>query len=314
MVCRLVAALSGAACALLVIGDASSSATPQAPGIAAQYPGDRGIERHPAVLFHEDFESQNLRRWDEVNGTAALTSLRPHAGSGCLAIPMQQGQNTGGSLINWFLPGKDTVFVRFYVRFSSNYRYAHHFVTLMASPPDDRWRPFGKAGLKPDGSYFSTGMEPWFAWGRNPSPGEVSFYSYYPDMEIDPKMNKYWGNQFFPPGPGKGQAAGPRRLIPPLDKWQCWEFMVQANSSPDKANGRQAMWVDGKLVAEFPGIRWRTRTDTRINCLWLQHYGYDDSDPTRAYWKDEQTAWFDDIVVATQYIGPMAPGGQNVPP
>ena len=229
----------------------------------------------------------------------------PHSGMRCVEIPIHRGRDTGGHLIKWFLPGADRVYVRFYVKFSRDYRYNHHFVTLLASPPDNRWAPFGKAGLKPDGTYFSSGMEPWFAWGKNPPPGEVNLYSYYPDMDADPKMNKYWGNGFFPPGPGKGQASGAKRVIPPLDRWQCWEFMVQANSAPDKADGRQAMWVDGRRVAEFTGLRWRGRNDVKIDCIWLQHYGFDDGDPTRQYWGDQQTVWFDDIVVSKSYVGPI---------
>lgn len=80
--------------------------------------------------------------------------------------------------------------------------------------------------------------------------------------------------------------------------------MVQANSAPDEADGKQAMWVDGKLVAEFTGIRWRNTDEVKVNCLWLQHYGYDPGDPTRGKWKEQQTVWFDDVVVATAYIGP----------
>jgi hypothetical protein len=253
------------------------------PSLAAKYPGDQGIEKDPAVLFHEDFEGGGIQKWEEPKGPVAVTSTSPHGGEKCVEMPMHRGKDTGAHLLKWFLPGADRVYARFYVRFSENYQYTHHFVTLLASPPNDRWRPFGKAGLKPDGSYFGSGMEPWFAWGKNPSPGEVNLYSYYPDMEVDPRMNKYWGNEFFPPGPGKGEAAGPKRVIPRLGKWQCWEFMVQANSAPDKADGKQAMWLDGKKIAEFTGLRWRTRNDVKVNCLWLQHYGYDDSDPTRQY-------------------------------
>jgi hypothetical protein len=146
-------------------------------------------------------------------------------------------------------------------------------------------------------------MEAWFACGKNPPPGELTFYSYFMDMEVDPKMQKYWGNGFFPPGPAKGQAASEHRVLPKLDSWQCWEFMVQANT-PGKADGRQAMWLDGKLIGDFTGIRWRDRADTKVNCFWLQHYGYDESDPTREHHKDQQTVWFDDVVIATRYIGP----------
>lgn len=155
-------------------------------------------------------------------------------------------------------------------------------------------------------------MEPWLAWGKNPPPGEVNLYTYYPDMEPDPHMKgKYWGNGFFPPGPGKGHDAGPNRVIPPLGKWQCWEFMIQANSAPDKADGREAMWVDGKRIGEFTGLRWRTRNDVKIDAIWLMHYGYDEGDPTKQYWQDQQSVWFDDIVVSTQYVGPTKPSGHG---
>ncbi len=99
-------------------------------------------------------------------------------------------------------------------------------------------------------------------------------------------------------------AAGPNHVIPPLDRRQCWEFMLEANA-PAKADGKQAMWVDGKLVGEFTGIRWRNDPELKINCFWLEHYGYDNSDPTKQFWKDKQTVWFDDVVIATSYIGPM---------
>ena len=98
------------------------------------------------------------------------------------------------------MPGADRVYARCYVKFSADYQYNHHFLTLLANQRTNKWSAFGKAGLKPNGTYYSTGMEPWFAWGKNPSPGEVNLYTYYLDMEPDRKMNKYWGNGFFPPG------------------------------------------------------------------------------------------------------------------
>jgi hypothetical protein len=220
---------------------------------------------------------------------------------------MQRGRNTGGHTIKWFMPGADTVYVRFYVKFSADYQYNHHFVWLMANQESNKWSGFGKAGLKPNGTYYSTGMEPAFGWGRNPPPGEVNLYTYFLDMKRNDPDGMYWGNSFYPPGPGQGNYAGPNRVIPPLDKWQCWEFMIQANSAPDVADGRQAMWVDGQPVGEFGGIRWRDDMSLKVNTLWLEHYGYDAGDPTKAYWKTQQTVWFDDVVVARSYIGPMMP-------
>ena len=279
-------------------------------GLAEKYLGDAGIEKDPAVLFADNFESGDMKKWDQVRGGVAVTEEAPHGGSRCVRMSMQRGINTGGNSIKWFLPGADTIYARFYVKFSTDYQYCHHFVWLGANERTNRWSAFGKAGLKPDGTYYSSGMEPWFAWGRNPPPGEVSLYTYFLDMEPDRKMNKYWGNGFFPPGPGKGQAAGEHRIVPPLGQWQCWEFMLQANTAPDKADGKQAMWVDGTLVGEFTSIRWRNDIDLKVNCLWLEHYGYDESDPTREYWKTNQSVWFDDVVVARNYIGPQAPAAK----
>ena len=264
-----------------------------------------GLAGDPAVLFIDDFESGGMQRWDDLSkGQVLVTNEAPHSGKFCVRMDMHRGKNTGGDAKKWFMPGGDKVYVRFYVKFSADYRYVHHFVWLGANQRTNKWSAFGKAGLEPDGTYYSTGMEPWFAWGKNPPPGEVNLYAYFLDMEPDPKMNRYWGNQFFPPGPGRGSAAATNRVIPPLNQWQCWEFMIEANSAPDKADGRQAMWLDGKPAGEFAGILWRNDMDLKVNCLWLEHYGYDEGDPTKQFWKERQSVWFDDVVVATRYIGP----------
>lgn len=276
-----------------------------ASGLAAKYPGDIGIANDLDVLFADNFETGDMRKWDQRNGRVVMMEQKPNSGRWCVQMPMERGKNHGGDAIKWFMPGADAVYARLYVKFSPDYQYNHHFVWLGANQRTNKWSAFGKAGLKPDGTYYSTGMEPWFAWGKNPPPGEVNLYTYYLDMEPDPKMDKYWGNGFFPPGPGKGKDAGNGRVIPLLNQWQCWEFMIQANTAPDKADGKQAMWVDGKLVGEFTGIRWRNDLDLKVNCFWLEHYGYDEGDPTKQYWKDSQSVWFDDVVVARSYIGPI---------
>lgn len=264
---------------------------------------------HGAIIFQDDFEGNDLKQWDEKVGTAKLVSDAPHSGRQCLEISKTLGSNSGGDLKKWFMPGYEHVYVRFYVKFAEDYNYDHHFVHLMGNHKTNRWSAFGKAGVKPDGSYFTTGMEPWFAWGKNPPPGEVSFYSYFIDMKEDPKMHKYWGNSFFPPGPEAGEAASPNRYIPERGKWECWEFMVKCNT-PGEHDGEQAMWVNGKKLGEFKNILWRTSPDVRANCLWLLHYGFDSGDPTRGTWIKEggkpmrDTVWFDDVVVSTAYIGP----------
>lgn len=271
--------------------------------LSSQYGTEQELQRDSSVLFYEDFENGNFKKWNETVGTSVIVSNQVHQGQYAVEMSMRRGKNTGGDLKKWFLPGADSVYVRFYVRFSTNYHYNHHFVWLGANELTNKWSAFGKAGLKPDGSYFSTGMEPWFGWGKNPPPGEVNLYSYFLDMKVDPKMNKYWGNAFFPPGPGAGKEAGEDRSVPKLGEWECWEFMIKSND-PEKSNGEQAMWVNDKLIGKFTGIRWRNKSDLKPNCLWLEHYGYDEGDPTKQYWGEEQTVWFDDVVVARQRVGP----------
>jgi hypothetical protein len=113
---------------------------PQGAGLAARYPADRGIEKDPAVILHEDFESGSLKQWDEPNCPVAITTEARYSGSRCVEMAMHRGTDTGTHLIKWFSPGADTVYVRFYVKFSWDYQYDHHFVTLLANPPGDRWR------------------------------------------------------------------------------------------------------------------------------------------------------------------------------
>lgn len=296
---------------LAKLGPPEKTETLPMRGLAAKYPGDRGIDRDPAVLFADDFESGDMKKWDQQRGPVTLTHDSPHAGTWSVEMPMERGKNHGADAIKWFMPGGDRIYARVYVKFSEDYQYCHHFLWLGANQKTNKWSAFGKAGLKPDGTYYSTGMEPWFGWAKNPPPGELNLYTYYLDMEPDPKMNKYWGNSFFPPGPQKGSAAGEQRVIPLLNRWQCWEFMIEANSAPDKADGKQAMWLDGKKVGEFTGIRWRKEMDLKVNSFWLEHYGYDESDPTRQFWKEKQSVWFDDVVIAREYIGPMVPHDDN---
>jgi len=61
--------------------------------------------------------------------------------------------------------------------------------------------------------------------------------------------------------------------------------------------------VDGKKVGDFSRIEWRTTGDLKINAFWLMSYITD-------RWTQQKVnrVWFDDVVVATEYVGPIAPG------
>ena len=73
--------------------------------------------------------------------------------------------------------------------------------------------------------------------------------------------------------------------------------MVKANT-PGERNGHVAFWLDGKLVGDFPNLRLRDVEGLKINRASLQ------MSSMNKMTKKPVTMWFDDVVVATSYIGP----------
>lgn len=281
-----------------LINHATTSPLPQGAGLAAAFPGDRGITAHPAVVFADNFETGDFReRWDSVrdDDQAVLSLVAPgepevRLGRQALRVTATLGRNTGGGLTQWF-ESSDRVFVRFYVRFDSSCDYVHHFVTLRANRSlqgGDRWSGFGGAGVQPKGDErFSTALEPWGDWGRWPAPGRWNFYSYWHEMKVSPD-GRYWGNGFRP----EAQPDIPR------GQWVCAEFMLQHNT-PGESDGEQAYWIDGALRGHWKGINWRKTSTLRANALTLESYVTD-------RWTRHPTniVDFDNLVIAGDYIGP----------
>ncbi len=303
-------------------------------GLAAKYPGDVGIARDPSVLFAEGFETGSLeqisRRWGEIsNKQGKVMALSPQVSSASggkrsLQMTATLGENTGGHLYKRLPRGVEAAFARFYVKFAPQAEYIHHFVHLGGYNPPTRW-PQGGAGTRPRGDERVTvGIEPVGDYGRQPAPGIWNFYCYWHEMKISAD-GRYWGNGLRPARPA----------LVPKGRWQCVEIMLKLNSTPDRPDGQLALWLDGKLVANFTkgvrrgrwsgmgfsllqqggdpfeGFRWRTSNELKINFFWLLHYVTENAarqnkvaDPNRV-----NRVWFDDIVVATEYIGPIASDG-----
>ena len=276
-------------------------------GIASKYPEDLGIENDEAVLFADNFEQGDFRKWDENQAEGDLTRsavtteahLAFHGTHAC-RMTATRGRDNGGGLIKWLGKGHDEVHARFYVKFAHDAGYTHHFVHLNGSP--ERWGSFGKAGRRPKGDdFFSTGIEPWFDWGQNAPPGKWMFYTYWPEMKGSPG-GKYWGNGFHPTSD-----------VIPRGVWICMEIRVRMNT-PGKADGEQSVWQNGQLTGHFTAIKWRTTDSLQANVFWLMNYVTE-----KAFRYTEQHAGrhkmevntqthsvcFDQVVVATEYIGPI---------
>ena len=90
------------------------------------------------------------------------------------------------------------------------------------------------------------------------------------------------------------------------DTWVCVEVMLKCNTSPDKADGEQALWIDGKEVGRWTGIRWRKDMKLKVNGLWMLYYITDNAARQNRVKEPRKVnrVWFDDIVVSDAYIGP----------
>jgi hypothetical protein len=284
-------------------------------GIAANYPQDKGIEADPAVLFHDDFEAGNLReKWDNVfhqaNIRIAGEAANVNGGKSALefTVPKQQAE-VSNSVIKKLGDGHETVFLRYYSKFENGFDQtgsSHNGGFLAALAPG---LPFATPGVPADGkTKFMASFENWRADTATPSPGELNVYCYHPEQRTE------FGDHFFPSGkvlpfsyrPGNfGPGFVSREEVTPvLGRWYCYEFMLHTNT-PGQRDGRIACWLDGKLIADFPNLRLRDVATLKINFAALDLHIR--SNKTRANKK-----WYDDVVIATSYVGPVA--GKAAPP
>jgi hypothetical protein len=305
-------------------------------GIAVRYSGDRGIENDARVLFVEKFDGGSVaaiaRRWESVKNKGIL-SLSPDVPKGSadghsLLMKHVGGQGTGAHLYRRLNPGYEKLHVRFYVKFDSSCAPIHHFFHVGGYNPATPW-PQGGAGQRPRGDErFSTGVEP---FGNN---WRWDYYSYWMEMRGSPPRGQTWGNSFIHDSSYKVQR----------DKWTCLELMMKMNDRGDR-NGEMALWIDGKLASHlgkgfpegkwifdkflpgqggegvrwsdekkgperlkfpaaglpFEGFCWRSDQMLKLNFLWVLLY------ITKAPPAHLSKVWFDNIVVARDYIGPIEP-------
>jgi len=304
-------------------------------GIASRYAHDRGIGEDPAVIFNEDFEQASLERigsrWDTVRNVEvmSLSSDIPSGSGGKQSLLMSQlaEKGTGGDLYRQLGDGYDKLYTRMYVKFADDCEPVHHFGTCVGgNNPATRW-PSVRAGQPTKGDEsFWLGVEPFGSrW-------QWDYYVYWCDMRGSPPRGQTWGNSFIHDDTLKVRRG----------QWTCIEVMVRINDVGD-TNGELALWIDGRQVSHlgkgfprgkwvfdkflpgqegdgvrwnqttgdreyfktsaggdpFEGFRFRTAEPLQVNFLWLYLY------ITKGTRGHANRVWFDDVVVATEYIGPL---------
>ncbi len=265
------------------------------------------------------------------------------AGTRSLKMTATRGENEGGELYKTFHPGWDKIYLRFYVKFTKDHGYQGHFVAVRGAKKPTPY-PMGGAGQRPENE-FSITMEPKTHNVNEPGaeeyvpPGVWQFYAYWPEMHSwqtfdgkpDGRPNPYYGNVFQPRNPAFALRG----------EWTAVEIMVKLNSSPEDKDGELAFWINGKSAAyfgpgnpkgywrsgsfhndpnnknaaPFEGFRWRHDMDVKVNVLRLQHYmsdrtfsnsqDYADKHPNHLIDAKQTVVYFDNVVMAKKYIGPM---------
>ena len=281
-------------------------------GIAASHPGDVGIDADPQVIFADDFEAHAsvdalVDTWDAVYqlDQIRLATEPDHVFSGSQALEFtvpQQDDELSNATDKVVSPELDVLFLRYYSRFEAPFDVvgsshngamisAHYFIDGQATP-----------GVPADGTNkFLAALENWRGEPETASPGLLNVYIYHPEQRSQ------WGDHFFPTGVVLPNSSDPfdfgpdfverPDIIPELDRWYCWEAMVQANT-PGQPDGRIAAWLDGVLVADFQNLRLRDVDTLTIDRFGLSfHIGSNSSGETRK--------WYDNVVAAHSYIGPM---------
>lgn len=298
---------------------------PRAIGMAAKCPNDIGIAEAPGVIFADDFESWGgdgettpADKWhgirmNQTSRTRAVpgnVSAAGVQGSGERVLEIacwhEKGKSQVGGL--WLKLGNyshsneglgdgyDQLYVRYYIKFNENYRAVRNHGSNLGgrdvTMKNAAW--VGMAGIRDVSTrgYFYSGLQPWGERGSREL--EMGFYSYHLDKK----------------GPWGARYKVRKRIPIRVGTWHSVERHMKLNSverSTGKANadGLEELWIDGELSIRKEGLRFRRVPHLRIASFSLETYyhglpeEFGRTNPIKVY--------FDNVVIARAYIGPITP-------
>lgn len=272
-------------------------------GLAAKHPGDRGIEKHPDVIFATGFEAEDWKKeWTQAAGKVDTVAAHPEnkfeplRGKACRAH-LKKGALTAMNMTYQFKKKigsePEEVYFRYYLRFGADWQQ-----TVQGGKMPGISGTYGKAGW---GGRKVNGKDGWSARGLfgltfpkgNPLAGKqpLGWYCYHADME---------GNY----GSGWIWTKGYRGFLD-NNRWYCVEQYVKLNT-PGKDGGKGAndgilrAWIDGRPAYEKTDIRFRDVDTLKIEQIWMNVYHGGTVPSPR-----DQHVYVDNVVVAKNYIGPM---------
>ena len=295
----------------------ASTADAQGP-IAAKYQNDLGVADDPEVIFSDDFESwkENGAQppsdgWRVRKNKICLTHVVPGrvaSGSGDNVLRIAcwtqgKGSQAGGlslKLGNYdnanegLGAGYEDLYIRYYIKFGDNYRSVrNHGANLGGrdlTRTDAAW--VGMAGIRDVSTmgYFYSGVQPRGKLGSRDL--EMGFYSYHLDKRGP------WGENY---------DVREKIIITP-GFWHCVERHMKLNSVDAGKNdgnhdGIEELWVNGKLTIRKEGVRFRRVPQLRITFFSLETYYH--GLPKEFSRDNPIEVFFDNVVIAKRYIGPL---------
>jgi len=306
-------------------------------GIAAKYPGDLGIENDPDVILAEGFENYSQMRdlrsiWatineDHMNLTTDSENVIGGKQALQLNLPFQFIERyTGIDLHLTEEQKQDVIYIRYYQKIDKSYAVSGGTSNHNGGCISSRYwtTPVGSGP-----GYCANGTNKYLAMLQN-SPSahydgyRMGIYTYHPDQRYN-DIPPVWidkdrpatapGNQYadfmFPDGEvlpwtywrgnyGSDFIPHPNFSVE-MGRWYCYEFMLKANT-PGLRDGRLTAWIDGEVIMDFGNMRFRDIADLKIDMVGFSFGCASNPVATKS--------WFDNIVIAKSYIGPIYNGSQ----
>lgn len=252
------------------------------------------VAQSSSTVFSDDFESGTMSKWNESDATVQQVINDPAlAHSGSRFLRLTYGINGGDAawLNKYFYQGYTQLYVRYYVRFSSNFAGGTKMVGFHGAPIGNPTAGVGRAGICPNGTDSFAAM---ITQDYTDTQRPTKFYTYWQDMWAD-SNGQCWGR--FGPTPTTFPYISP---MPALAKgvWHKVEFTIKMNSAATVADGEQRFWVDGVQFGEWKGIRFGDPTRINIGVLIISGSGSTGQ---------IQTVDYDDLILTTDYASQSQP-------
>ncbi|MES2590043.1 MAG: T9SS type A sorting domain-containing protein [Bacteroidota bacterium] len=303
--------------------------------ISLQHPNDIGIGSNSAVVFSEMFEQDSIQEMIQSVGyqTSQMQShinfdaSIPLGSLGSQSLKLTTVENStvsndpseDANILKKFSNGiTDSVFVRYYVKYNSNFTFHHSGVWMGGTNPANQCWPCNTPGrtIPTSGdSAFVIGTEIRGLANQSPqTSSKFGFYNYWMDMKgftSGSSAGQYFGNEFISPS-SNGSLT--------MDVWNCIEVMIKMNN-PTNSTGELKLWINGQLVghygqgfpngtwnqatfvegvgAPFDGFRFRSNPAVVFNYIWLKNYSTNNTSTAN------NDVLYDHVVVAKDYIGPI---------